>query len=382
MTLPSIDATPTTIDTPSRSDEGLRHDSRSERIAEARRGGAASGEKADDGGNHGARIVPAATHVISLSVVVACHNEEAVLSELKRRLEQVCRRTVGDSYELVLVNDGSRDRTWSIIAGMAAASANIVGVNLSRNVGHQLALSAGLTLSRGERVLVLDADLQDPPELLPDMIALMDGGADVVYGQRVLRDGDGLFKRGTAYLFYRLLSMFSEVDIPKDTGDFRLMDRKVVHALNQMPEQHRFIRGMVAWLGFNQVALQYSRDPRFAGTTKYSLWKMARFATDAITGFSISPLRISSVLAIGCFVMSAALAVYVAYAWYALSVVRGWTSILLLFLFFSGVQLLVLGVIGEYVGRTYVESKRRPLFIVSEVVTRSGEKKYYRERGV
>jgi dolichol-phosphate mannosyltransferase len=203
-----------------------------------------------------------------------------------------------------------------------------------------------------------------------------------VYGQRVQRDGEGLFKRGTAYLFYRLLSMFSEVDIPKDTGDFRLMDRQVADALNRMPEQHRFIRGMVAWLGFNQVPLRYSRDARFAGTTKYPLRKMVRFAADAITGFSISPLRLSSVLAVGCFLMSGALAVYVAYAWYALSVVRGWTSILLLFLLFSGVQLLVLGVIGEYVGRTYVEAKRRPLFIVKEVVTRASRARDCREHGV
>lgn len=309
--------------------------------------------------------------MIRLSIIVACYNEQAVLPELRRRLAAVCRRIVGDKYELIFVNDGSRDDTWPIVSAMVAESANIVGVNLSRNVGHQLALTAGLTLARGDRVLVVDADLQDPPELLPDMMALMDRGADVVYGQRLQREGEGLFKRATAFVFYRLLSLFSEVEIPKDTGDFRLMNRKVVDALNRMPEQHRFIRGMVAWLGFNQVPIKYTRDPRFAGTTKYPLRKMARFAADAITGFSISPLRLSSVLALLCFVLSGGLAVYVLYAWYALSVVRGWTSLLLLFLMFSGVQLLVLGVIGEYVGRTYVEAKRRPLFIVSEVLTQA-----------
>jgi len=304
-----------------------------------------------------------------LSVVVPCYNEEAVLPEFKRRVTASCAQYVGDSYEIVLVNDGSRDTTWSMITAMAAESPNVVAVNLSRNQGHQLALTAGLSLCRGERVLIIDADLQDPPELLGEMMAAMDRGADVVYGQRTQRDGEGVFKRATAFLFYRLLSAFSEVEIPKDTGDFRLMDQKVLDALNGMPEQHRFIRGMVAWLGFKQVPLPYSRDARFSGETKYPFRKMARFAVDAITGFSISPLRLSSVLAVGCFGAATVVAAYVVYAWFALSVVKGWTSLLLLFLFFSGAQLLVLGVIGEYVGRTYVESKRRPLFIVTEVVT-------------
>lgn len=307
-----------------------------------------------------------------LSVVVPCFNEEAVLPELRRRLTAACEREVGHSYEIVLVNDGSRDATWDLVTAMAAESAHIVGVNLSRNQGHQLALTAGLTLCRGERVLIIDADLQDPPELLPEMMAAMDRGADVVYGQRAQREGEGLFKKATAFVFYRLLSMFSEVDIPKDTGDFRLINRKVTDALNEMPEQHRFIRGMVAWLGFKQVPLRYSRAQRFLGTTKYPLGKMARFAADAITGFSISPLRLGSVLAGLCFVATGIVAVYVVYAWYALSVVRGWTSLLLLFLLFTGVQMLVLGIIGEYVGRTYVETKRRPLFIVSEIVTQRG----------
>lgn len=304
-----------------------------------------------------------------LSVVVPCYNEEKVLPELARRLTAVCDRAAGGSYEVILVNDGSRDRTWSIICTMTAASPNMVAVNLSRNIGHQLALTAGLSLSRGERVLVIDADLQDPPELLPQMMAAIDGGADVVYGQRLAREGEGFFKKATAFAFYRLLSIFSEVEIPQDSGDFRLMTRQVVDALNGMPERHRFIRGMVAWLGFRQVPLQYKREPRFAGATKYPFRKMARFAADAITGFSISPLRLSSVLALLCFVLSGIVAAYVLYAWYALSVVRGWTSLLLLFLLFSGVQLLVLGVIGEYVGRAYVEAKGRPLFIVSEIVT-------------
>lgn len=319
---------------------------------------------------------------LRLSVVVPCYNEETGLVELRRRLEAACRGVVGDAYEIIFVNDGSRDNTWPLMTAMAAESRNIVGVNLSRNMGHQLALSAGLSLSRGERVLIIDADLQDPPELLTEMMAAMDRGADVVYGQRVERAGDGIFKRATAFGFYRLLSALSEVDIPKDTGDFRLVNRKVVDALNAMPEQHRFIRGMVAWLGFAQTPIRYVREPRFAGTTKYPLGKMARFAADAITGFSISPLRLSSVMAVLCFLLSGVLAAYVLYARFALTTVRGWASLLLLFLLFSGVQLLVLGVIGEYVGRTYVESKRRPLFIVSEIATQAGLIPEQHERGV
>jgi glycosyltransferase involved in cell wall biosynthesis len=306
---------------------------------------------------------------LQLSVVVPCYNEQLVLPELEKRLLPVCRQQVGDAYEVILVNDGSSDGTWSLIARMAATTPNVVGVNLSRHVGHQLALTAGLTLCRGDRVLIIDADLQDPPELLAEMMAAMDRGADVVFGQRVRRESEGLFKRSTAFVFYRLLSQFSEVEIPQDTGDFRLINRKVLDVLNQMPEQHRFIRGMVAWLGFTQVPLPYARERRFAGTTKYPFWKMARFAADAITGFSITPLRISSLLAMLCFLLTGLLSVYVLYSWVELSVVRGWTSLLLLFLFFSGVQLLVLGVIGEYVGRTYVETKRRPLFLVSEITT-------------
>jgi glycosyltransferase involved in cell wall biosynthesis len=308
-----------------------------------------------------------------LSVIVPCYNEETVLAELSRRLEAVCRRQVGDAYEVMLVNDGSCDGTWALVQTIVGENPCFVGVNLSRNLGHQLALTAGLSLSRGDRVLIIDADLQDPPELLPKMMAAMDAGADVVYGQRVAREGESFSKRATAHLFYRLLSLFSEVEIPRDTGDFRLMNRKVVDALIRMPEQHRFIRGMVAWLGFSQVPLLYAREPRAAGSTKYPFRKMVRFATDAITGFSISPLRISSVLAFCCFVLTGLVAAYVLYAWFALSVVKGWTSLLLLFLIFSGVQLLVLGVIGEYVGRTYVEAKRRPLFIVSEILTNAGE---------
>jgi polyisoprenyl-phosphate glycosyltransferase len=304
-----------------------------------------------------------------LSVVIPCYNEEAVINELYHRVTQACRSQVGDRYELVLVNDGSFDETWVMLQELAHNDDRIVAVDLSRNHGHQLALSAGLSLARGERILVIDADLQDPPELLPEMMRLMDGGADVVYGQRVERDGETWFKRVSARVFYRLLLRMTDVGIPPDTGDFRLMRRPVLEALLAMPEQQRFIRGMVAWIGFRQVPLEYRRDRRFAGETKYPLRKMLTFAIDAITGFSIAPLRISFYVA--CFFLLFALVtiIYVLISWLYLGPVPGWTSIFLTVLILSSVQLFSLAVIGEYLGRVFMQTKQRPLFIVREIVS-------------
>jgi polyisoprenyl-phosphate glycosyltransferase len=304
-----------------------------------------------------------------LSVVIPCYNEEAVIHELYRRVTQACRSQVGDRYELVLVNDGSFDETWAMLQELAHNDDRIVAVDLSRNHGHQLALSAGLSLARGERILVIDADLQDPPELLPEMMRLMEGGADVVYGQRVERDGETWFKRVSARVFYRLLLRMTDVGIPPDTGDFRLMRRPVLEALLAMPEQQRFIRGMVAWIGFRQVPLEYRRDRRFAGETKYPLRKMLTFAIDAITGFSIAPLRISFYVA--CFFLLFALVtiIYVLISWLYLGPVPGWTSIFLTVLILSSVQLFSLAVIGEYLGRVFMQTKQRPLFIVREIVS-------------
>jgi dolichol-phosphate mannosyltransferase len=301
--------------------------------------------------------------------VVPCYNEEAVLPELHRRLAPVCQHTAGNDYEIILVNDGSIDHTWTVMQSLANQDPQIVSVNLSRNHGHQLALSAGLKLCRGSRLLILDADLQDPPELLPEMMALMDAGANVVYGQRLHRQGDSAFKKATAHLFYRMLSRLTEVEIPVDTGDFRLIDRKVIDALNDLPEHYRFVRGLVAWLGFKQVPLVYRREARYAGRSKYPLRKMIRFAGDAITGFSMAPLRFSSYLAAGFILLAFLLGLYTLWVWLKGDVVRGWASILLPSLIFSGVQLFILGVLGEYVGRTYMEAKRRPLFLIDEIYT-------------
>ena len=231
----------------------------------------------------------------ALSIVIPCYNEQECLAALHERLAKAAKAAVGGDYELVLVNDGSRDRTWEMMRELAAKDPRLVAVNLSRNHGHQLALTAGLDLCRGDTILIIDADLQDPPELLSDMMLTMAREqADVVYGVRTHRAGETPFKRATAHAFYRMLARATEVDIPLDAGDFRLMSRRALDALLAMPEQARFIRGMVAWIGFRQVPFAYKRDERFAGTTKYPVRKMIRFAIDALTGFSSAPLKLAS----------------------------------------------------------------------------------------
>lgn len=306
---------------------------------------------------------------LKLSVVVPCYNEEEGVHELHRRVSAVCHACVSDSYELVLVNDGSKDATWKIMGAIARADKQVVAINLSRNHGHQLALSAGLEMCRGERVFVLDADLQDPPELLTQMMERMDDGCDVVFGQRLKRDGETFFKKASAYAFYRLLDRMVDIDIPTDTGDFRLMSRRAVDVLNSMPEHHRFIRGMVSWIGLRQEALPYERTARFAGVTKYPLSKMIRFAIDAITGFSVRPLRVASYFGICFGIASLLLLAYVFIAYFTGRTISGWTSLAVIILVLGSVQLLVAGVMGEYLGRLYIESKGRPLFIIQEVIS-------------
>ncbi|MDX1580389.1 MAG: glycosyltransferase family 2 protein [Alphaproteobacteria bacterium] len=304
----------------------------------------------------------------ALSAVVPCFNEEDCLTRLHERLSAACREAVGEDYEIVLVNDGSRDRTWELISSFAARDPHVVGVDLSRNHGHQLALTAGLNVCRGDRIFIIDADLQDPPELLSEMMAAMDRGADVAYGQRRQREGESAFKKGTALLFYRLLRRLSDVDIPVDTGDFRLMSRKALDVLIDMPEQFRFIRGMVAWIGMEQVAIPYDRDQRFAGSTKYPLRRMISFALDAITSFSRRPLRIASLLGIAFGIIGLLLVLYTFYSWVAYETVEGWASLMTVVVVMGSVQLIMIGILGEYLGRLYMESKQRPLFVIREVV--------------
>ena len=301
-----------------------------------------------------------------LSVVIPCYNEEDCLGELHERVAAAC-AACSDDYEVIFVNDGSSDRTWPLISEYARRDPRVIGVNLSRNHGHQLALTAGLTLARGERIMIVDADLQDPPELLSEMMKLMDEGYDVVYGQRRQRAGETLFKKSSARLFYRLLMRLSETPIPLDTGDFRLMSRRALEALLAMPEQHRFVRGMVSWIGFPQTALLYDRNERFAGTTKYPLKKMLRFALDAITGFSIQPLRFASQIGLILAGLGAILVAYVVIAWLSNATVAGWTSLMAVVVVLGSVQMFVLGLMGEYLGRLYMQSKQRPLFLIQDI---------------
>jgi dolichol-phosphate mannosyltransferase len=306
--------------------------------------------------------------VTTLSIVIPCFNEEACLVELHERLSAAARASVGEDYELVLVNDGSRDGSWPAMRRMAAEDAHVVAINLSRNHGHQLALTAGLDLCRGNAILIIDADLQDPPELLGPMMATMrESGADVIYGVRRSRAGETAFKRATAHGFYRLLSRATEVDIPLDAGDFRLMSRRALDALLAMPEQARFIRGMVAWIGFKQVPFPYDRQVRFAGDTKYPLGKMMRFALDALTGFSSAPLKLASHAGMWLAAGSVLLILYIGYAWLAGQSIQGWTSLMLVVVVLGAVQMFVLALMGEYIGRLYNEAKRRPLYIIQEV---------------
>ena len=315
-------------------------------------------------------IAPAPNCDRGLSVVVPVYNEEDGIDELMRRLEAACAEHFADSYEIILVNDGSADGSWNAICHHADSKPHVVGINLSRNHGHQLALAAGLDHVRGELVFVLDADLQDPPELLGTMVEKIVEGADVVYGQRTARAGETVFKRGTAALFYRLLSSMVDVAIPRDTGDFRLMTRRVSEQLKAMPERYRFVRGMVSWIGFTQVAVPYERDARFAGQTNYPLRKMVALAIDAVTSFSTVPLRFASHLGIIFGVLGIIALGWVGWGWLSGEAVQGWASLAALILVIGSVQLLVLGVFGEYLGRMYMETKNRPLFIVDEIRSR------------
>jgi polyisoprenyl-phosphate glycosyltransferase len=312
---------------------------------------------------------------IYLSVVAPCFNEEAGLPTFYDRVSKACAAALDplQRWELVLVNDGSRDGTLDVMTRLAKADPRVLAVNLARNYGHQIALSAGIQHCRGERILLIDADLQDPPELLQRMMQMMDeADADVVYGQRRGRAGETQFKLVTAAIFYRVLDRLVDIRIPRDTGDFRLITRRTAEVLNSMPEQHRFIRGLVAWVGLRQIPIIYDREPRLAGETGYPLLKMVRFAVDAITSFSVVPLRLASIAGALVGVLGFLGLLYTIGSWLAGAAVQGWTSVATLLLIIGGAQLLVLGVFGEYLGRLYLEAKRRPLFVVDRVIAHAG----------
>jgi glycosyltransferase involved in cell wall biosynthesis len=303
----------------------------------------------------------------AVSVVVPCYNEGGVVGELHRRVSKVCLETVGENFELVLVDDGSSDQTWGTVASLAATDPRVIGIRLSRNHGQQLALTAGLRECRGDLILILDADLQDPPELLPEMMKLIDVGADVVYGQRISRGEEPWIRRRGARLFYALLEYLSERTIPPNVSDFRLMRRRVLDVLNAMPEQHRFVRGMISWVGFDQRPLPFHRGSRASGKTRYSISRLTSLAVDAITSFSIRPLRLAIAMALLSMPLAIILTVYIVGGWLLGLSVQGWASVMMVVVMFGTAQLLILGIIGEYLGRLYMAAKNRPLYIVSEI---------------
>ncbi|RDZ18357.1 glycosyltransferase [Priestia megaterium] len=304
--------------------------------------------------------------IVKYSIVVPVYNEEEVIHETYRRLTEVMRSTK-EAYELLFVNDGSRDRTAEIIKEYSEQDPAVVLLDFARNFGHQIAITAGMDYARGEAVVVIDADLQDPPELILEMIEKWKQGFDVVYAKRTKRKGETYFKKQTAAMFYRFLRAMTDIDIPLDTGDFRLLDRKVCNQMNGIQEKNRFVRGLVSWVGFKQIAVEYERDERLAGESKYPLKKMLKLSMDGITSFSYKPLKLASYAGV---TLSGIGFIYLLVVLYLKlftdSTITGWSSLIVIQLFFSGIILIILGMIGEYIGRIYDETKNRPLYIVRE----------------
>jgi glycosyltransferase involved in cell wall biosynthesis len=301
----------------------------------------------------------------TLSVVVPAYNEQDVLPEFHRRLSAVLDGIDGTA-EVVYVNDGSHDGTLDLMQGLRAADARVSVVDLSRNFGKEIALTAGLDHARGDAVVVIDADLQDPPELIPELVRWWREGFDVVYAKRTAREGETVLKRATAHAFYRVIQRMSRVRIPEDTGDFRLMSRRAVQALGQLREQHRFMKGLFAWIGFPQKAVPYRRDPRFAGETKWNYWKLWNFALEGITSFSTVPLKISTYVGLLVAMLAFLYALFVIYKTLVFGdPVRGYPSLMVVVLFLGGIQLVAIGVLGEYLGRMFDEAKQRPLYFVN-----------------
>lgn len=304
-----------------------------------------------------------------LSIVVPAYNEEAVIREFYKRLTSVVDCIELDA-EIVFVNDGSRDATLNIMRELCSQDRRVALIDLSRNFGKEIALTAGLDHARGDAVVVIDADLQDPPELIPELLREWRAGYDVVYARRVERDGESMLKKLTAYLFYRVLQRGADrVNIPSDTGDFRLLSRRALDSLLKLREQHRFMKGLFAWIGYPQKAVPYRRDARYAGTTKYNYWRLWNFAIEGITSFTTSPLRASSYLGLltagGAFVYGF---IMIFRTLMYGNPVPGYPSLMVVVLFLGGIQLIAIGVIGEYLGRMFVESKGRPLYFVQEYI--------------
>jgi glycosyltransferase involved in cell wall biosynthesis len=302
-----------------------------------------------------------------VSVVVPIYNEVETIDELCRRL----RSSLSDlaAYEVVIVDDASTDGSWELVRSQVARDPRIRAARLSRNFGHQVAISAGLDFARGQAVVIMDGDLQDPPEVIPSLVAKWREGYDVVYAVRTERGGERWLKRTSASIFYRILRAVAQVDIPAQAGDFRLLSRRAAEAIAAMPERARFLRGMAAWIGYRQVAVPYRRDPRYAGATKYPMRRMLRLAMDAMISFSAIPLRLVSALGLAFVIFCAIYLVYVLYVYFFTDrAVEGWTTVVVLILLIGGIQLLSLGIVGQYVARVFEEAKHRPLYLVDDVV--------------
>jgi glycosyltransferase involved in cell wall biosynthesis len=305
-----------------------------------------------------------------ISVVVPMYYEEEVALECYKRLEGVLSNLENYENEIIFVNDGSKDKTLEILSNIASENKNVKVISFARNFGHQAAVTAGLKYVTGDAILIIDADLQDPPELLPEMLKLWEEGNEVIYGQRKTREGESAFKLFTAKMFYQTLNALSDVEIPKNTGDFRLVDRKVVDTINSLPEHNKFLRGLFSWVGYKQYAFEYERKERFAGKTKYPLKKMLKLAADGIIGFSTKPLKILGGLGIISIIISFIILIYsilsFAFEWNNLA--PGWTSIMVSITFFAGVQLLSIWVLSEYIGRIYDETKNRPQYVIDKTI--------------
>ena len=312
-------------------------------------------------------LIPRQSAPSHISLVVPCHNEAEVFAELRSRLRG-CMEKLGLPYEIVLIDDGSRDSTWDLICQAQNEDPHIKAIRLSRNYGHQIAITCGLDQTRGEVVVILDADLQDPPELIPEMLARWRDGYDVVYGKRRSREGESYVKRFLAYSFYRVFERIIGIHVPSDTGDFRLMSRRAVTALQALKERHRFVRGMVSWIGFHQTPVFYDRPERFAGESKYPFRKSLFLAIDAITSFSYAPLRLASYLglAISGFAFLYIIVILLLRFYFEIYEV-GWTSIMASTLLLGGIQLIVLGIMGEYIGRIFEQGQHRPLYLIDQI---------------
>ncbi len=302
----------------------------------------------------------------TLSVVVPAYDEEETLPELHRRLISVLEQT-GAACEIIYINDGSKDATLAVMHALRTQDQRVTVLDLSRNFGKEIALTAGLDHARGDAVIVIDADLQDPPELIPELIAEWKNGFDVVYAKRTAREGETALKKFTAAAFYRVIRAISRTQIPADTGDFRLLSRRAVDALKQIRERHRFMKGLFAWIGFPQKAVEYKRDPRHAGTTTFNYWKLWNFAIEGITSFTIGPLKFATYAGVLVAFVSFLYALVIIYETIVHgNPVPGYPSLMVAVLFLGGVQLLCIGIMGEYLGRLFNESKNRPLYLVNE----------------